>query len=182
MAEGTEDRQPQDGPPELSADVYQTLRRIAERFMRGERDDHTLQATALVHEAFLRSAASDGDDSGDRRRFIAAAARAMRHVLVDHARKHNALKRGNDRRVLLDPEVLAGDAEDPLDLLELDEALARLGDLHERQARIVECRFFGGLTIEETAQVLAISHRTVERDWKVARAWLRRELGRTDER
>ena len=158
--------------------VYDELRRIAASVLRHERADHTLQPTALVHEAFLRLAETEDAPWQNRAHFVAIAARAMRRVLVDHARGRNALKRGSGEvRVPLDnldvPAATTG-----VDLVALDEALERLAALDERQARIVEVRFFGGLTVEETAALIGASERTVKRDWQMARAWLKRELAR----
>ena len=156
--------------------VYDELRRMAHRRMQEERSGHTFSTTALVHEAYLELVDLNRIDWQDRNHFFALAARVMRHVLVDYAVKRNAEKRGGDRdRVPLRDE----DAPDELhldDMLAVHQALTRLGERDERQARVVECRFFGGLTIAETAEALDISPATVGRDWRVARAWLNREL------
>lgn len=159
--------------------VYEELRRVAASALRRERADHTLQPTALVHEAFLRLADVPAAQWRDRGHFVAIAARVMRQVLVDHARGRNALKRGSaEVRVPLEGiDVPATGAAD-IDLVALDDALERLARLDERQARIVELRFFGGLTVEETAAVIGASERTVKRDWQMSRAWLKRELAR----
>lgn len=157
--------------------VYDELRRLAGAALRRERASHTLQPTALVHEAFLRLVDVKSSRLQDRGHFIAIAARAMRRVLVDHARSRAAVKRGKAevRLSIDDVDVAAVDASD-MDLVALDQALERLAAIDERQARIVELRFFGGLTVEETAVVIGASDRTVKRDWQMARAWLRREL------
>ena len=158
--------------PLLSED----LRRIAGARMRGERNNHTLQPTALVHEAYARIAAQPGLQWRDRAQFLTVAAHAMRQILVDHARARNALKRGGDRaRITLD-EQLAESGEKTVDVLDLHEKLEALAALHERRAKVVELRFFGGLTHEETAEVLGVSAKAVEADWYFARAWLRREM------
>ena len=159
--------------------VYDELRRLAGAALRRERPSHTLQPTALVHEAFLRLVDVKSSRLQDRGHFIAIADRAMRRVLVDHARSRAAVKRGKaEARLSIDDvDVAAVDATD-MDLVALDQALERLAAIDERQARIVELRFFGGLTVEETAVVIGASDRTVKRDWQMARAWLRRELAR----
>ena len=160
--------------------LYRELRGLAVSAMRSERGDHTLQPTALVHEAFLRLA----DDTGsieNRRHFFGIAATAMRRILVEHARARHAVKRGGHApRVSVDDvAVPAPTALDPVDLEALDAALTQLAALDARQARVVELRYFAGLTVEETADVLDASPRTVKRDWQMARAWLRREMSRT---
>lgn len=160
----------------LFAVVYADLRRVAAAYLKRERQGHTLQPTALVHEAYCRLVDADGIAFTDRHHFYAVAARAMRRILVDHARARGAAKRGGGAgRLPLDrlPEL---PEERDAWLEALDDVLQDLARLDERQARMVELRFFGGLTIEETAAALGVSHATVERDWKVARAWLAREL------
>lgn len=156
--------------------VYNELRRMARRYMRGEREDHTLQSSALVNEAYLRLADHQNIDWQDRVHFFAVAAVAMRRVLVDHARARNGLKRGGGAlKVALDDAVdVAG--EQAAHLIALDDALRALATFDERKARVVELRYFGGLTAEEAAEVLGVSLATVERDWSTARAWLLREL------
>lgn len=156
--------------------VYDELRALAESYLQRERPDHTLQATALVHEAYVRLVRQEDVEWKNRAHFFAVAAQAIRRILVDHARTRQRAKRGGDRqRVRLDEDVALLE-ERELDLLALDEALGRLATLHERQARIVELRFFGGLGLKEVAEILEVSPRTVDGDWSMARAWLRREL------
>lgn len=161
--------------------IYERLRRLACAQMREQRPGHTLQPTALVHEAFLRLVGQDGASYQDRAHFFAVSATAMRRALIDHARTRTREKRGGDRsRIAIEaPEVEAavvGADARGLDLLALDEALERLGALDERKARIVELRFFAGLTTAETAAALGVSEKTVKRDWAVAKGWLHREL------
>ena len=161
--------------------VYGELRRIAHRQFAAEPDGHTLSTTALVHEAYLRLAAQTRAQWIDRAQFFAVAARTMRRILVDYARRHWAQRRGGAGRrpVSLEDAEEAGVlavAERADDLLALDEALERLAALDARLARVVECRFFAGLTEAETAEALGVSHRTVQRDWFMARGWLHREL------
>jgi RNA polymerase sigma factor (TIGR02999 family) len=154
--------------------VYAELRSMAAAYLRRERVDHTLQPTALVHEAFLRL--SPGDKSVDRAHFMALAAVAMRNVLVDHARKHTAAKRSADgKRLTLGAPELATDGS-ALDVLELDDLLHRLAKLDARRARVVELKVFAAMTNDEIAHVLGISRSTVAEDWTVAKAWLAAEL------
>src|ERR1035437_3745706 len=156
--------------------VYAELRRIAARYMRGERPGHSLQATALVHEAYLRLAGQKEMSWQNRAHFFGVAANIMRRILVDHARVKQAKKRGgSEQKVSIDEAVLV-QPDPPQDFLALDEALDRLAKRDPRQSRVVELRFFGGLSEEETAEVLGISLRTVKRDWKVARAWLYQQV------
>lgn len=158
--------------------VYDELRALAESYLQRERPDHTLQATALVHEAYVRLVKQEEVEWQNRAHFFAVAARAIRRILVDHARTHQRVKRGGrHQRVQLDDDILVTEGRG-LDLLSLDEAMERLAELHERQSRIVELRFFGGLSAKETSAVLGVSARTVDADWSMARAWLRRELRR----
>jgi len=157
--------------------VYDELRRIAHNQLRGERADHTLRTTELVHEAYEKLVEHNAVDWQDRQHFFAVAARAMRQVLVDHARKKTAAKRGGDAPEMpLDDVTLLQETKTE-DLIALDDALNRLAAQDERAAKVVECRFFGGYTIAETADVLDVSRSTVKRDWRGARAWLNRELG-----
>ena len=157
--------------------VYDELRRLARYVLRGERAGHTLDTTGLVHEAYLKLAGQAQVDWHGRAHFFSIAARAMRQILVDHARRRQAQKRGGERErvTLSDGDALALDV-DWAELLDLDAALHRLADLDERLHTVVEFRFFGGMTEEEVAGVLDVSKRTVQRDWRKARAWLYREL------
>jgi RNA polymerase sigma-70 factor, ECF subfamily len=156
--------------------VYSELRRIAARYMRRERVDHTLQTTALVHEAYLKLVEQTPTSWENRAHFFAVAAQVMRHILIDHARSHLREKRGGGRPVIALDEGLVFSPEQSSELLEVDTALRRLTELDPRQGKIVELRFFGGLTVDETAAVLNISPKTVKRDWSVAKAWLHGEL------
>ena len=156
--------------------IYDELKRVARAYLGRERDGHTLQPTALVHEAYLHLLRQHSVDWRNRAQIIGVAAGAMRRVLLHHAEQRNAQKReGARQRVTLDEALAALDAQS-VDLLDLNAALDRLAALDARQARIVELRVFGGLTIEETAEVIGASPATVKRDWNVARLWLRREL------
>jgi RNA polymerase sigma-70 factor (ECF subfamily) len=158
--------------------VHDELRRIAKRQMAGERPDHVLQATALVNEAYLRLVDMQRVQWQDRAHFYAMAARQMRRVLVDFARAQKNQKRGGAfHRVTLDQNLPVA-SETPEDLIAIDEALRSLAARYERKAQVVELRFFGGLSVEETAEVLKISQETVMRDWKFAKNWLLRELSR----
>lgn len=156
--------------------VYEELQGVAHRQMRLERADHTLNTTALVHEAYVRLAGAERIEWRSRAHFFAVAARAMRRILINHAESRNARKRGGEwQRVELSTND--GVQDDPdITLLDLDRALTRLASLDERQCRIVECRYFAGMSIEETAAGLDISVATIKRDWTMARAWLNREL------
>ena len=155
--------------------VYDELRALAESYLQHERPDHTLQATALVHEAYMRLIKQENVDWRNRAHFFAVAAQAIRRILVDHARGHQSAKRGGDRkRVGLDQDLALPESD--MDLLALDEALQELARLHERQARVVELRFFGGLSLKEVAEYLGLSYRTIDGDWHKARAWLRGKL------
>jgi RNA polymerase sigma-70 factor (ECF subfamily) len=161
--------------------VYQELRRLAAGYIRHEKPGQTLQPTALVHEAYLRLMKDRPDRWQNKAHFCAIAAHSMRQILIERARARNAQKRwGQKARITLEEELVQG-GERSVDLLALDEAIERLAALDPEQARIVELRFFGGLTVEETADALDISPATVKRHWTVARAWLARELeGRPD--
>jgi len=156
--------------------VHQELRRIARRHMRGERAGHTLESAALVNEAYLRLLDVTRVDWQNRAHFFAVAAQLMRRILVDHARSRKYAKRGGALQKLSLSEADRFAREPDVDLVALDDALNSLAAMSEQQSRLVELRFFGGLTIEETAEVLGVSHATVERDWAVSRAWLRREI------
>jgi RNA polymerase sigma factor (TIGR02999 family) len=163
---------------QAAALMYDELRRLAARQLRRERPGHTVQPTGLVHEAYLRLSAASGLALVDRAHFLAVAARAMRQVLVDHARRRAALKRGGDlaRTTLHGKDVEAAAHDNDAELLALDAALERLRSLDERAHAIVEQRFFAGLGEAETAAVLGVSTRTVRREWVKARAWLHKEL------
>ncbi len=160
--------------------VYDELRRIAASYLRRERPGQTLQATALVHEAYVRLIGEKAHNWQNRTHFLAIAALSMRQILVQRARARKAAKRGGDpERITIDEQLLpargpAAPAE--IDLIALDAALERLSALNERQAKVVELRYFGGLSVEESADALGISPATVKRDWTLARAWLKREL------
>ena len=156
--------------------VYEELRKQATRYLRHERPGHTLQTTALIHEAYLKLVDQKNVHWQNRAHFFGIAAQLMRRILVDHARTKKRAKRGgSDIRVSFNDANLVGQARD-LDLVAVDEALTRLAELDEQQSRIVELRFFSGLTVEETAAILAISPATVKRDWSMAKAWLHREI------
>jgi RNA polymerase sigma-70 factor (ECF subfamily) len=156
----------------LMAAIYDDLRRLAVSQMRSERDDHTLQPTAVVHEAYLKLIDQRTTDWKDRVHFFAIASRIIRRILVDHARERLAAKRGGDaQRVPLEHAEMISPVEG-VDLVALDEALGELGEIDPRQAKIVELKFFGGLTIEEIAELLSIGRRSVDREWQAARAWL----------
>lgn len=155
--------------------VYEELHRIARAHLRRERPDHTLQTTALVHEAYLRLMQQRPYEAGDRCQFVAVSSHLMRQVLVDHARARLADKRRGGYRVTLSEDLVISDREE-LDVIAVDEALQRLARLDRQQARVVELRYFGGLSIPETAEALGVSEATVKRDWAVARAWLHREM------
>jgi RNA polymerase sigma factor (TIGR02999 family) len=159
--------------------VYAEMRRIAAHALRGEREGHTLQPTALVHEAYLRMVGGDNVPWQNRAHFLGCAARVMRNVLVDHARAHRAGKRGGgNHRVTLTEALGLAESRD-VDLVALDDALAALAEFDDQKSRIVEMRYFGGLSEEEVAEVLGVSERTVRRGWTMAKAWLRREMLRS---
>lgn len=155
--------------------VYEALHKVAHNYLRHERSDHTLQSTAVVHEAYLRLVGGSGQFE-NRQHFFAVAAQLMRQILVDYARKRRSHKRGWGYKMALDEAIRI--PEKDVDLVDLDDALRELASLDPRQARIVELRFFGGLSIDETANVLSISAATVERAWASARAWLYRQISR----
>jgi RNA polymerase sigma factor (TIGR02999 family) len=175
---------------ELLALAYDELHRLATAYMRRERNDHTLQPTALLHEAYVKLVDRKSVDWTGKQHFVAVAAQAMRRILIDHARGHGREKRGGqwarvtlggaDRARSGSPASPASPPPElgPEELLSLDAALCRLAELDPRQGNIVELRFFGGLSVQEVAEVLGVSRRTVEGDWSHARAWLRRELSR----
>lgn len=156
--------------------VYQELRRQAARYLRRERPAHTLQTTALIHEAYLRLVDQKNVHWQNRAHFYGIAAQLMRRILVDHARSRQAAKRGgSDIKLPLEEGMIVAAGKD-VNLVALDEALERLAAIDPQQSRVVELRFFSGLSVEETAEVLGVSPRTVKRDWNVAKAWLRREI------
>jgi RNA polymerase sigma factor (TIGR02999 family) len=164
-------------PATLFASLYEELRHLARRHLESERPNHTLQSTALVHEAYLRLSAQYPDSWTDRRHFLSTAAKVMRQILVDHARTRHRLKRGGAaERITLSQADAVFDAPDPVDIQAIDAALNRLAELDARQAQIVELRFFAGMTVPETAAALRLSPETVKRDWTMARAWLSRSL------
>lgn len=160
--------------------VYDRLQQIARRRLRDERDDHTLRTTELVHEAYERLVDHHAVDWNDRTHFYAVAARAMRQVLVEHARHKNAQKRGGNVPHVSVDENPPSVASPSVSVLALDDALDRLETLDARQAKVVEGRFFAGMTVRQTARMLDVSPSTVKRDWRTARAWLARELGGHD--
>jgi len=162
--------------------VYGELHGLAERALRGERRNHTLQATALINEAFLRLVKQEDVQWQNRAHFVGVAATAMRRILVDYARARDAQKRGAGKdRVPLNVIEVPGEQDTKTDLPALDDALERLMKMDARQARIVELRFFGGLSVEETAALLEISTATVKREWASAKAWLKREIAEADD-
>jgi len=167
---------------QLTPLVYEELHRLAHHYMSHERPGHTLQTSALVNEAYVRLIDWKNVHWQNRAHFFSVSAQLMRRILVDFARSHGSSKRGGGTRVigLDDAALISGDKG--ADLVALDGALASLAELDARQSRVVELRFFGGLTIEETAEVLKVSPGTVRRDWSLARAWLHRELSITEER
>ncbi len=156
--------------------VYARLRLVARRHLQSERTDHTLGATALVHEAFLKLVGTHATTWEDQAHFFRVASQAMRRILVDHARRRGAVKRQRDLQVPLTTGA-ASPSTDPDELLAIDDALTRLAEVDPRAARLVELRFFGGMSIEEAAQVLDISVATAKREWTFARGWLQRALG-----
>jgi RNA polymerase sigma factor (TIGR02999 family) len=164
--------------PKLIPLVYAELRKLAGHYMQQERPDHTLQATALVHEAYLRLVRQQEVNWQSKAHFFAIAGRVMRRILVDHARAHTRGKRGGRQQpVPLDQVPLFSEPQSE-ELLDLDRALTRFAEQYPRQSQIVEMRFFGGLPVEEIAEILNISEKTAKRDWSLARAWLHRELSR----
>ena len=159
--------------------VYDELRRVAHRYLQRERPDHTLQSTALVHEAYVRLVKQEGKKFQNRTHFLAICAQLIRQILVEYARTRHAAKRDAGQKLTLNDSVALVKKSRSVDLVALDEALERLAKLDPRQSRIVELRFFGGLSIGETSRVLEISNATVKRDWFTAKAWLHHELSRT---
>jgi len=166
---------------ELTPLIYEELRRLAHHYMKGERPDHTLQTTALVNEVYLRLADQTNPDWQSRAHFFAVAARAMRQILVSYARSNRAQKRGGGgARIELDEAAIMS-PEQSNEIVDVHEALERLGRLDERKARVVELKYFGGLNHDEIAEVMKISTITVRRDWVFAKAWLHNELHSVDE-
>lgn len=166
---------------ELMPLVYGELRRLAQSYLRRERGDHTLQATALVHEAYLRLVEQNDVQWNNRGHFFAITAQAMRRILVDHARGHQAAKRGGEGEKIPIEDAFALSNDRPDAFLALDESLRRLAEVDSRQEQIVELRVFAGMSVEEIAEVLKISTATVKRDWTMAKAWLSLELGNRKE-
>lgn len=162
-------------PEKLLPLVYDELRKLAQSYMENERPDHTLQATALVHDAYIRLVDWENVSWQNRAHFFSVAAKVMRNILVNHAIKRKAQKRDFGHRIALTENVSFGGGRE-IDLIELNEALEALADLEPQQARIVELRFFGGLSIDETAHVLATSPSTIKREWAIAKTWLYRRL------
>jgi len=162
--------------------VYDELRRLASHYVRHERPGHTLQTTALVHEAYLKLVDQKNVKWETRVQFFAAASQVMRHVLVDYARGRRALKRGRDYLKLSLDDAAMSFEENDSDLLSVDEALNNLASIDAQQSRVVELRVFGGLTVEETAEALGVSPRTVKREWSMAKAWLHRQLKTVNKR
>ena len=162
----------------LTPIVYEELRRLAGRYLRQERQDHTLQSTALVHEAYLKLVGQHSIQWRNRAQFFGVAAQLIRRILVDYARNRHAVKRGANAPKLSLDEAIALPGERDLDLVALDDALEALAKFDPRQSRLVELRFFAGLTVEETAEVMHMSPATVKRDWTAAKAWLFREVRR----
>ena len=162
---------------ELLPAVYDALRTIARSQLRGERADHTLRTTELVHEAYMKLVDHETVDWQDRQHFFAVTARAMRQILVDHARRRTAQKRGGEAETVPLDDVTPRRELGPGTLIALHDALDRLAERDERKAQVVECRFFGGYTTQETADVLGVSRSTVVRDWRAAQAWLNRAMG-----
>ncbi len=160
--------------------VYRELRALAHQLFEGQRGDHTLQPTALVHEVYLRLAGQDGTQEFTRAEFVAAAARMIRYILVDHARARQAVKRGGGRKALPLQDSIAMSPQKEVDFLALDEAMNKLAEFDAQKARLVELRFFGGLTMDEVAETLGLSSRSLYREWEVTKAWLTRELGERD--
>ncbi|MFL6448698.1 MAG: sigma-70 family RNA polymerase sigma factor [Bryobacteraceae bacterium] len=156
--------------------VYAELHRMASRYMSRQNPAHTLQATALIHEAYVRLAANSTKDWENRAHFFGIAAKSMRHVLVDHARAHHRAKRGGEKHTVPLDEGVVVSGERLAEIVALDDALTDLSKLHPRQSEVVELKYFGGLSLEETAQVLKVSPETVTRHWRAAKAWLYRAL------
>lgn len=156
--------------------VYEELRQMAKQYMRNQRVGHTLQPTALIHEAYLKMAGREEQNWQNRAHFFGVAAQAMRHILVDYVRNRNFQKRGGEAQIVEFDEALIVSNERAAGLVELDEALTKLSELDERKSRVVELKYFGGLTNKEMAEVLNVTTKTITRDWQFARSWLLREL------
>ncbi|MFY9618841.1 MAG: sigma-70 family RNA polymerase sigma factor [Pyrinomonadaceae bacterium] len=161
--------------------IYEELRKMARRYMRQQDPGHTLQTTALIHEAYLRMVKQPDKQFENRAHFFGVAAKAMRHILVDYARARHAAKRGGDARPISLEEAALVTQERAAELVAFDDALKELEQLSKRQSRVVELRYFGGLSVEETATVLAVSPETVMRDWHMAKTWLHRALSAASE-
>lgn len=172
----------QGAPDELLPLVYDELRRVAHHYLRNERPHHTLQSTALVNEAYLRLVGQDLPKWESRAHFFAIAAQLMRQILVDYARRHRASKRGSGACMLELDDAAGLPQRKSVDVVALDDALNTLAEIDPRQSRVVELRFFAGLSLEETSEVMGIATATVQRDWTAARAWLHREVSRSSRR
>ena len=168
----------QEALAELIPQIYDELRRLASSYLRSERVDHTLQTTALVHEAYLRLVDQRQVEWNNRNHFFGVAAQMMRRILVDHARKHSSLKRGGSFSRISLEEAAVFSRERPRELIAVDELLTRLASLDPQGSRIVELRFFAGLSLEETAEVTGLSTAKVRREWSAVKAWLTREIGK----
>lgn len=168
----------ENAPDELLSAVYEELRRLAYGYMAKERGDHTLQPTALVHEAYIQLVGWENVTWQNRAHFFAVAARIMRHVLIEHARRKKSTKRGGGwQKIVLDEAIsFPSQGRKEFDVLEINEAMDALSELDARQGQIVELKFFGGLTDEETAHAIGVSAKTIQREWALAKAWLRRRL------
>src|SRR5690349_24264149 len=167
-----------DALEKLTPLIYDELRRIAHRYARRERNDHTLQTTALINEAYVRLAGGQSPDWQNRQHFFAVTAQVMRHILLDHARRRRALKHGGDGQQVSPSEAEAMTHERPAALIALDDALEALAALDGRKSQVVQLRYFGGLSLEETAAALGVSLMTVRRDWRAAKAWLYKAVNR----
>ena len=171
-----EERVAQEGLDELVPVAYSELRRLASSYLKSERKDHTLQTTALVHEAYLRLLSQKNVHWENKNQFLGIAAQLMRRILVDYARRRHASKRGGTAKKVFLEEAMIASPQPPVDVVVLDEALTKLAQLDSMQARIVELRFFGGLNIDQVAEVVGVSARTVKRSWRLAKARLAHEL------
>jgi len=165
-----------DALEKLTPLIYDELRRIAHRYARRERNDHTLQTTALINEAYVRLAGGQSPDWQNRQHFFAVTAQVMRHILIDHARRRRALRHGGDGQLVSLSEAEAMTNERAAELVALDDALAELASFDSRKSEVVQLRYFGGLSLEETAEALGVSLMTVRRDWRAAKAWLYKKV------